>query len=289
MHLVLIHGRAQGGKDPVALQASWEAALRGAWARLGTPAPADLTVSMPFYGTKLDELLGPVQTPLGEVVRRGGAEVPAGLTEFEARMLRQMVEGAGVTDADVKKELPQEVVARGPANWEWVQGGFRFLSRKAPWFGRVALRLIADVEAYLTRKHIRKAVDDIVRPALARGPAAVVAHSLGTVVGYACLSALEPAASVPLFLTVGSPLGIDVVKQYLRPPPLAIPPGVAKWVNAADERDYVALFATLDRNTFVDGIQNLTNIHNSRDDAHSVVDYLNQDAVAKRIVKALAP
>jgi hypothetical protein len=53
----------------------------------------------------------------------------------------------------------------------------------------------------------------------------VVAHSLGTIVSYRLLRRYGAKAQVKLFVTLGSPLGIDVVKARLRPPPLQLPEG----------------------------------------------------------------
>jgi len=93
--------------------------------------------------------------------------------------------------------------------------------------------------------------------------------------------------NVPLFVTVGSPLGIDVVKQHLRPPALTVPVGITKWLNGTDERDYVALYARLDRDTFIDGIENVSDLHNGVSDPHAILDYLSDSTICKRIHAAL--
>ena len=123
------------------------------------------------------------------------------------------------------------------------------------------------------------------KPALLAGPAIIVAHSLGTIVSYLLLR--KTTAQVPLYVTLGSPLGIATVKKYLRPPQISVPQGVAKWLNATDERDYVALYSRLDRDNFADGIENLSDIHNRKSDAHYIVDYLADTNVSRRIHQAL--
>ena len=77
------------------------------------------------------------------------------------------------------------------------------------------------------------------------GPVIVVAHSLGTIIAYDVLR--EPAQAnldCPLFVTVGSPLGVtevqDVVERELQ-----VPSGVTAWRNVADGRDLVALDRTI--------------------------------------------
>jgi hypothetical protein len=70
----------------------------------------------------------------------------------------------------------------------------------------------------------------------------VLAHSLGTIIAYDVLR--EAERDVPLFLTVGSPLGVQEVQDLITRP-LAVPAGVRAWRNASDWRDVVALDHTL--------------------------------------------
>lgn len=285
MRLVFVHGMSQEGKDPTALQAAWQDALTDSWRKAGLAAPA-LNVEMPFYGDTLDSLTTALHGTSERVVPRGDGQ-PANVTPGEEALVRALAQRAGVTDADVRAEIGQEVVARGPANWEWVQGLVRALERHVPALAGRCLGLVQQVDAYLTRDHVRQAVDAIVEPALLAGPAVVVSHSLGTVVSYTILRRAGPRVCVPLFVTLGSPLGIDVVKRNIRPPPLKVPEGVAHWLNGTDERDYVALHARLDRARFGEGIENLSDIHNRQEDAHAIVDYLADITVSRRIYEAV--
>ena len=73
----------------------------------------------------------------------------------------------------------------------------------------------------------------------------VLSHSLGTIIAYDVLreqgsSGLE----IPLFVTVGSPLGITEVQDLVERP-LQVPAAVTAWRNASDARDLVALDHTL--------------------------------------------
>lgn len=152
----------------------------------------------------------------------------------------------------------------------------------------ILLRFVRQVDAYLTCQEIREAVDNIVRPSILKGPTVIVAHSLGSVITYRLLREAQSAAEVPLFVTLGSPLGFHAVKQYLNPPSLAVPIAVRTWLNATDARDCVALYACLDRNTFADGIENVANVHHLRDNPHAIADYIGHATVAERIHAALS-
>jgi hypothetical protein len=71
-----------------------------------------------------------------------------------------------------------------------------------------------------------------------------VGHSLGTVVAY---NVLRSGRKVPLYVTVGSPLGIRATRKTLSP--IENPIGNKGWYNAYDGRDVVALYP-LDMNNF---------------------------------------
>jgi len=78
------------------------------------------------------------------------------------------------------------------------------------------------------------------------GPFVVVAHSQGTMIAYCVL--MEPEfrdLDVALFVTLGSPLGITEVQDYIRDltgaRTLVVPPNARRWVNVCDPLDPVAL------------------------------------------------
>lgn len=78
------------------------------------------------------------------------------------------------------------------------------------------------------------------------GPFVVIAHSQGSLIAYDVLRELQPQdCEVSLLLTLGSPLGLPVVrsmfKEWTGTPKLPFPPCVARWVNVAERRDPVAL------------------------------------------------
>ena len=94
---------------------------------------------------------------------------------------------------------------------------------------------------------------------------------------------------VPLFVTLGSPLAVSVIKEKLaRIKPIAFPVNVATWFNAMDERDVVSLYP-LDKENFslTPAIVNKTNVPNSTSNAHGISGYLGDKEVAKRIYDAV--
>lgn len=286
MRLVLIHGRAQGERDEAQIRRQWLTALDVGCKTAGLdPLSKDADVRLPFYGRLLDELTAHPDPPSGEAVSHGPGGEP---DRFEATLLMEIAERAGVTDAEVASDLPPGV-ERGVENWEWMRGKARWLSKRAPWLSEKAMRrFTADVDAYMHRPRVRREVNEIVAAELGGGPTVVVGHSLGSIVAYWTLSAQPDPLLVPLLVTVGSPLGIPTIKAGL-PHPLGKPPPVAQWFNAADVRDPVALFPQLDRDNFPAEIENLADVHNPHDNPHGIAGYLSDTVVARKIVEAFRP
>jgi Alpha/beta hydrolase len=286
MRLVLIHGRAQGERDEAQIRAQWLTALDAGCKKAGLdPLSPDADVRVPFYGRLLDGLTARPAPPPGEVVSRGPGGEP---DRFEATLLMEIAERAGVTDAEAASDLPSGVERR-IENWEWMRAKARWLSKRAPWLSeKIMRRFTADVDAYMNRPKVTRQVNELVAAEFGGGPTVVVGHSLGSIVAYWTLSKHTYPLRVPLFVTVGSPLGIPTIKAGL-PHPLGKPLQVAQWFNAADVRDPVALFPQLDRDNFPAEIENLADVHNPHDNPHGIAGYLSDTVVARKIVEALRP
>lgn len=175
-------------------------------------------------------------------------------------------------------------------NWAWVQGVLSVLDRKVPGASGTSVALFTtDVYRYLSKPAIRQTINDGVRAAFDPSiETIVVGHSLGTVVAYDVLKK-EPAASglkVPLFMTLGSPLAVKVIKKMLRP--IGHPDCAAKWFNAMDKRDVVSLFPLDSKHFNIDpSIDNKTDVDNPTSNRHGISGYLGDSEVARRIHEAL--
>jgi len=286
MKLIFIHGRSQHGKVASALQAQWEAALLSGLTSAGLASPQGVEVAFPFYGDLLDDLVRQVNAPLmTDVITRGATPNSAEL-QFQSEMLRELADGAGLTEAEISRHLTGHAHERGPLNWEWVHALLQALDRTPLGAGAID-RFTRDVFVYLTYRAVRDRIDEVVSSTLTPEPSLVVAHSLGTIVGYNVLKNAGPDIRVPLFVTLGSPLGIRAIKHRLERP-LAMPPCVSRWYNALDERDVVALYP-LDSLHFpiAPPIENNSSAQNSDSDRHGIDGYLSDRKVAQTIFRAL--
>ena len=126
------------------------------------------------------------------------------------------------------------------------------------------------------------------------GPFVVVSHSQGSMIAYKVLSELDPAEyEVELFVTIGSPLGIEEVQDQMKrltgQSKLAIPRCVKRWLNFADRLDPVAIDATL-RGEFT-GAAELVDTPVSNPDGprhpHSGSGYLRTKEVRTAIVESV--
>ncbi|WP_064273708.1 hypothetical protein [Streptomyces sp. RTd22] len=102
-----------------------------------------------------------------------------------------------------------------------------------------------ELYTYLNDPAQRAQARHIVAEAIAaRLPDVVIAHSLGGLVAYEALWG-RPDLSVDLLVTLGAPLGLDLVFNRLEPAPVdgrgGRPPGVRRWVNLAGTDDPLAV------------------------------------------------
>jgi hypothetical protein len=179
-----------------------------------------------------------------------------------------------------------DVQDRGPLNWRWVQAIMRTLNQIPGLDGDMIERFTRDVWVYLTRSAVRKAINETVSAFVRPGEnLAVLAHSLGSVVAYDILRQ-SGSTTAKLFLTVGSPLGINAISK--RVAPLTFPAGVQSWFNARDTRDAVALYP-LDAHNFgiTPPVNNFNGVRNRTPNAHGISGYLDDRRVADQLYNAL--
>lgn len=289
--LVFVHGRAQEGKDALALKGEWINTLREGLAKSGLDLPiSEADVRFPFYGDTLDDLVrGVPPEQVAEVIVRGDS-ADEEERAFVRAVIQEVQAKAGITDAEIARAAGQAVLAKGPLNWEWLHGVLRAIDQNVPLASGASIALATnDVYQYLYNIGIRDRIEMGVRQAmLPEVPTVVVGHSLGTVVSYSLLrrEGKQNRWIVPLYVTVGSPLAVKAIKKSLAPN--RHPECVGKWFNAMDRKDVVALYPLDDDNFPISpSIENKTNVDNQTENRHGITGYLNDKEVAKRIYDAL--
>lgn len=286
--LVLVHGRAQQGRDPEAVKAEWLETLRRGLGHARQDVLTGLDVRLPFYGDVLEKFARDADEAIpADILVRGRPDgVDEDYLRFREGYLGHVRLGLGITDEQANLFVAEDARSRGPAQWEWVQALLRAADAVPGVSADAIERFTRDVFLYLSRSKIRREINRIVADAIPRSRTLVIGHSLGSVVAFDVLRSLDPSAHVPLLVTVGSPLGVGPIRRTLQP--LRFPAGVETWFNALDERDVVAL-QPLDGTTFaVDPpIDNYTGVRNRTENAHGISGYLDDPQVATRIYEAL--
>lgn len=288
MNLLLIHGIAQGGKDPKKLEADWLEALSKGLDKSGLTLPAGVKVLFPYYGDVLDDYVRQADLPAdGSLVAAKGRPVPDDYAQFRARMAGDLQRGADIEEEEIRVEAgPQVSADKGPQNALWVLATLRVIDHRLPGVGSWTIeKFLKDVFLYTRRQVVRDRIDTMVTDLMDDSPTVVVGHSLGSVVAYNVAASRKPAVTTR-FVTVGSPLGLPAVRETLGP--LQNPAGPPGWLNAFDRHDVVALYP-LDATHFGvrPAIVNRGFLDNWTENHHGIVGYLDDQAVARTIYDAL--
>ncbi|MBB1151734.1 MULTISPECIES: serine peptidase [Amycolatopsis] len=172
--------------------------------------------------------------------RQGDDSDLGDLTAVEEEFLRCLLEGQPL-------ELPGVPQGRLTA---WLRAMISTLASSRACSERfvewLLVRFAKEAVAYLSPGGARDAVQERLRAALQRHqPEVVLAHSLGTVATYEILHE-SAGPSVPLWITLGSPLAFPkAVFERLTPAPRegrgTRPHRVGRWANLADPGDLVAV------------------------------------------------
>lgn len=163
------------------------------------------------------------------------------------------------------------------------------------WITRKLTRAFArDVNDFLFVAERRELMRRSLRERLESGggPFVVIAHSQGSMIAYDVLSQM-PDLDVPLFVTIGSPLGIrevqDELKRVHKVKKLGVPACVARWLNVADAWDPVAADKKLSNDYEPKGAihdEKVRNLDSPRH-PHSGSGYLRTDIVRHAVREAV--
>jgi subtilisin family serine protease len=301
--VVYVHGI---GNKPLAsvLKCQWDAALFTT--QLGDRSRMAYWVNRDYYPTPLDETCA-----AGDVVEVG--------SNIATRSMLSAAQIERQTESDLEQEIKE--LTSDPVRRAWLarvaaklEAGTsvsatemraRTVRAKLLPLPEIARKLITrnltrlllrDVNDFLFIPERRDAMEQSLMDRLSAGggPFVVIAHSQGSMIAYNVLRRLPRAQfHVPLFVTIGSPLGLQEVQDVLRQlagKKLPFPPCVDTWVNVADRLDPVA-FDTDISNDFEGQIKNISGIGINRDSPwhpHSGTGYLRTQAVQSAVFEVVA-
>ncbi|CAM5594985.1 hypothetical protein [Streptomyces purpurascens] len=274
--IVGVHGVGKQRLGSKTLLKDWEPALADGLDLAGGPelTPGDLR--MAFYGDLF--------RPPGHTLAVGDPMFTAEDVEdgFESELLLEWWAEAARVDPGVPPP-GGDTLARSPRA---VQTALRVLQHSR-FFGDVTLRALVfdlkQVRRYLLDGELREAARSRVEEAIGPDTRVVVAHSLGSVVAYEALCALD-GHGVRALVTLGSPLGMRMVVDRLRPGPETWP-GTASWTNVVDQGDVVAAVRDLSL-FFGTGVAGRV-VHNGSH-AHDATLYLTAKETGEAVAEGLA-
>jgi hypothetical protein len=283
--LVFVHGRGQEFQDPAVLVRAWRAGLAAGLIKAGMAPLTDAPVVFPYYANLLYQITAQVaQDPVQLEVLPAGPDaagplhpyLPEEAGRLERGLLADLAAAAGqpAEDGEAGGEEEEAFGLDRVLSWGAARDTLTWLAQHTRVDQAVITDYLRDVAVYLTRA--RPQVLDLVRKAMpAAGPVVLVTHSLGTVVARDLLDDAKLRERTLMWVTAGSPLGLDAVQKNLLTPGIHNP-GVT-WLTAYDVHDIVALGHPLGpawgprlRNVQVD----------NGDSPHSIERYLGHPEVA---------
>lgn len=271
--LIGVHGIGQQHLGRNQILDDWLPALTDGLERATGRRPHPPDFDLAYYGDLFhadpeDDLKGPHDIEPEERLAGIDDEELAELTEAVEELVTPDVLAAAETNAD-KAALWLPVP---------VQRLIGAVDRHFPGAsGVLFLGDLRQVRSYLRDPQLKAKVDQIVAEA-AGDASIVIGHSLGSVVAYEFLRQ-HPDRPVKLLLTLGSPLGLKMVRKRLA----AGEPGAADWVNVHDPHDPVAAAAPISQ-WYPRAADRLAN---NGFGAHDVQRYLRSKAVGRALIEAL--
>lgn len=275
--LIGVHGIGQQYEGPCDILKEWKPALiDGLRAASGRRLASEPDFDLAFYG-------GLFRADPDEDERAKGtddAEPAAGLADIDAEELAELTEA--VEEIVTPSDLASAEAAAKSGKGLWLPVPVARLvgavERRFPATeGVLFLRDLRQVRKYLRDSQLKTAVDQITAVA-AENAAALVGHSLGSVIAYEFLRQ-HSGHSVRLLLTLGSPLGLGMVRDRL--PAGGI--GDVRWVNVRDPHDPVAAAGLLSR--WYPGVSDRQAANGTK--PHAVKRYLNSKACGRALLEVL--
>ncbi|RZL62861.1 MAG: hypothetical protein EOP81_14955 [Variovorax sp.] len=249
----------------------------------------DIEVSTPFYG---DLFLKP---------RVDGSAAQ----EFGDSLARAWIQSASERAARertrvVAEQELRQLTAQGEAQGVGRMAGSAFESLgRIPGLAQTLMGVataikptFSQLNLYLSDPVLQQTIREEVSRQISPATRVVIGHSLGSIVTFDVVRTLNQR--LPLFLTLGSPLGLkEIIYKRLQPQPPSFPGPVQRWVNIADREDFVASTPDL-RPLFSEGMPTGSRFDNDEtvdngNDPHGLDRYLTKKVTGLALIEALIP
>ncbi len=315
-HITFIHGIGNKPPKDVLLE-QWRVALlddggldldalgvttsMGYWADILYPEPAPAAAATESSALELNEAVTPQDADLGWLADAPPDEqafvAGLGLKVGLAAVTEVVPLPSGTGDDDSGVVVPGSPLEAVPLPLWLTKRLMKVFLRDVHHYLYDATFSPRPGETFRVRRDVRaRALAALDEGAQTPGPHVVVCHSLGTVVAYDVLTALDGAPRVDALVTLGSPLGISEVQHALAPPWTArdgwpsrrLADGV--WVNVADRLDPVCGPDPSIANEYRHrGEERVHDVHvaNPGSWRHSVGKYLGRRGVRDAVAQAI--
>mgnify|MGYP000191606912 CR=1 FL=1 len=235
--LIFIHGINNHTRTKEQVEQLWANSLRTA---LGTRADAwwgDVEISTAYYAGKLheeDQSWPLLKNPFGTRMSAGSPDEDYADTDVAALYL-EFQKVLNIPNEQVAAELePGDQMAgmrqAAGVHKKWIAAIARSLEKVIPGAGNGLARVaLSQAATYLNKNGVFDEINQLVFDQVFADhkegtKTVVVSHSLGTVVAYVLLRRMQPHPDFPLFVTLGSPLGIEIVRNRIGNPLINPPP-----------------------------------------------------------------
>lgn len=287
MRLIFVHGIKHEKKSSDWIKRGWLEAICRSLSPQDAALIRELKIDAPYYGDVLHaHAEGLADSAENVSAQSGGNEDGDELTFYREALAEVIASPATfITATAVEGAAADPVTEMGlSVHNRHLIAMVRALETVSPLQGSVLLRFLPQAFTYLNRIQATRDVDSIVWSAFEdKGPAIVVAHSLGSVVSFKLMR--DAKFYSPLYVTIGSPLGIRAVQGPIGHP-LGRRPGVERWCNFYDTNDFVTLSRPLAPEIFGQGVENCA-VENASDDPHSYDAYLAQPSLGQLICETI--
>lgn len=282
-----VHGVSLQRLKREAMTAAWLRHLRDGLQMADHSAPSAPPLSLVFF----DDLVMPTAT-VADAARAKGRDLIGSVEAMDADELADFADAAA--DLLSPEELAQAATLAAKAYTRVPVSVAALLAALDRRFGSAGVVLLLwefkQVRRYLKDAAIKAAVDRRVREGVTGDCRVLLGHSLGSVVAFEYVRQ-QPGHHLELLLTVGSPLGLRMVRdrlaevQYGSDAAWGIPVNVGHWVNVRDIHDPVACAGDLHR--WWPGV--VDRHVNNGSDAHAAERYLAQRYVGQVVLPVIAP